>query len=81
MRTKDGYNGRAAEAAARAKANRNRRIGEAAQLRAEIAKLRAALQAHVSFINSLPSGWLRRTCGNVGLLNEALLKSAELGIK
>lgn len=32
-----------------------------------------ALQLHVAFLNSLGNGWLGRTSGDVGLLNDAYL--------
>ena len=34
-----------------------------------------ALGLHLAFLKSLPTGWLGRTSGDVGLLNDAYLAS------
>lgn len=45
------------------------------------AKARAALVLFLRFMNTLPQGWLGRTSGDVGLLNEAFLASTAAGVK
>lgn len=37
-------------------------------------ELLEALELHLAFLKSLPHGWLGKTCGDVGALNDAYLK-------
>lgn len=46
-----------------------------------VKQLEAALQLHLDFLASLPAGWLGKTTGDIGLLNEAYIASRELGMK
>lgn len=46
-----------------------------------IEELENALQLHLDFLGSLPEGWLGKTCGDIGLLNEAYIASRKLGMK
>lgn len=46
-----------------------------------IRKLEAALQLHLNFLDSLPSGWLGKTTGDIGLLNDAYIASRALDMK
>lgn len=43
--------------------------------------LEKALRLHLDFLDSLPEGWLSKTVGDVGLLNEAYIASAKAGMK
>lgn len=52
-----------------------------AGLAAENAALRKALQLHLDFLASLPTGWLGRTCADIGLLNDAYIASRALGME
>lgn len=36
-----------------------------------------ALKLHLQFLDSLPSGWLGKTTGDVGLLNDAYIASSK----
>jgi len=38
-------------------------------------ELLAALKLHLAFLKTLPPGWLGKTSGDVGLLNDAYLAS------
>jgi len=42
-------------------------------------KTEKALELHLQFLASLPKGWLGKTCGDVGLLNDAYLASSAAG--
>lgn len=44
-----------------------------ARLIASAPELLNALQLHLAFLASLPPGWLGKTSGDVGLLNDAYL--------
>lgn len=44
-----------------------------ARLIAAAPELLAALRLHLAFLKSLPHGWLGKTCGDIGALNDAYL--------
>lgn len=47
----------------------------------EAIELRAALQLYLDFLGSLPKGWLSKTNGDIGLLNDAYIASGKLGTR
>lgn len=71
------YSGKAAEAAARAKANRIQKSGNIAHLKRKNAQLTKALNLHLGFLKSLPQGWLGKTVADIGMLNDAFIASSE----
>lgn len=47
----------------------------------QIKRLERALRLHLDFLASLPKGWLAKTSGDVGLLNQAYIESAKAGME
>jgi hypothetical protein len=71
------YSGRAAESAARAKANWILKSGSIAHLKRKNEQLTKALNLHLAFLKSLPPGWLGKTVADIGLLNSAFIASSK----
>lgn len=50
------------------------------ELKQRCTDLEKTLQLYLDFLGSLPNGWLGRTSGDIGLLNEAYIASRKLGM-
>lgn len=60
---------------------RELKLEELLKGRERLDKLECALKLHLEFLASLPPGWLAKTSGDVGLLNDAYIASKDAGVE